>query len=247
VTWVGATGSTNADLVASARQGAAAGAVLVADHQTAGRGRLGRTWEAPPGSALLCSILLRPPPETVLHGAVWAVALAARQAVAELTAVTPELKWPNDLLYDGRKLAGILAEAVSGDDARTVDGVVVGIGLNVGWDEPPPEVAAGAVTLQELAGHPVDRRQLLTALLVALAPLVALWGEAPDDLHERYRASLATLGTPVRVIVADGELEGEAVDLTPEGALVVRHRGRNVVVSAGDVVHLRPADATFRG
>jgi BirA family transcriptional regulator, biotin operon repressor / biotin---[acetyl-CoA-carboxylase] ligase len=241
VTWVGVTGSTNEDLAAAARQGAPAGTVLVADHQTAGRGRLGRTWQAPPGSALLCSILLRPPPGAVLHGAVWAVALAARDAVVELTTVTPELKWPNDLLFEGRKLAGILAEAVSGDDPRTVDGVVVGIGLNVAWEEPPPEVAAGAVTLEELAARPVDRRELLIALLVALAPLVDLWGEAPDRLRERYRASLATLGQAVRVIVADGELEGEAVDLTPEGALVVRHRGNDVVVSAGDVVHLRPA------
>src|SRR5690349_5822405 len=114
VAHVAETGSTNADLVAAARAGEPAGAVLVADHQTAGRGRLVRAWQAPPGSALLCSILLRPRPGTVVHGAVWSVALAAREACRRLAGVAPDLKWPNDLLWDGRKLAGVLAEAVTG-------------------------------------------------------------------------------------------------------------------------------------
>jgi BirA family biotin operon repressor/biotin-[acetyl-CoA-carboxylase] ligase len=242
VTWVEETGSTNADLMAAARAGAPNGTVLVADHQTAGRGRLGRTWRAPPGSALLCSILLRPAPEAVLHGAVWAVALAARQAVSELAGVEPDLKWPNDLLSGGRKLAGVLAEGVAApDDPSRLAAVVVGIGLNVGWDEPPPEVAAGAVTVEELAGHAVDREALLHALLGALAPLLELWSGAVDQLHRRYRAALTTLGQAVRVTMADGDIEGEALDVTDDGALVVRVGDDELVVSAGDVVHLRPA------
>ena len=240
--WVEETGSTNADLVAAARAGAPAGTVLVADHQTAGRGRLGRTWQAPPGSALLCSILLRPEPGSVLHGAVWAVALAARDAVGLLAGVEPDLKWPNDLLSGGRKLAGVLAEGVAApDDPSRLAAVVVGIGLNVGWDQPPPEVAAGAVTLEELAGRPVDREALLRALLGALAPMLELWTGAPEQLRERYRSSLTTLGQRVRVTLADREVEGEAIDVTADGALVVRVGDDELVVSAGDVVHLRPA------
>jgi len=241
VTRVAETGSTNADLVAGARAGEPAGAVLVADHQTAGRGRLGRTWQAPPGGALLCSILLRPPPGAVVHGAVWSVALAAREACRRLAGVVPDLKWPNDLLSGGRKLAGVLAEAVTGaEDPARVTAVVVGIGLNVGWDEPPPEVAANAVTLEELAGHPIGREALLRELLAELAPLLALWVDAPDRLHERYRSSLATLGQRVRVTMPDRELDGVAVDVTAEGALVVESGGDRVIVAAGDVVHLRP-------
>jgi BirA family transcriptional regulator, biotin operon repressor / biotin---[acetyl-CoA-carboxylase] ligase len=242
VTWVEETGSTNEDLVAAARAGAPAGAVLVADHQTAGRGRLGRTWQAPPGSALLCSILLRPAPGTVLHGAVWAVALAARDAVTQLTGVQPDLKWPNDLLSGGRKLAGVLAEGVAGpDDPSRLAAVVVGLGLNVGWEQPPSEVAAGAITLEELAGHRVDREALLRALLGALAPLLDLWTGAPALLRERYRSALSTLGQAVRVTMTDREVEGEAVDVTADGALVVRVGDDELVVSAGDVVHLRRA------
>ena len=238
---VAETGSTNADLVAAARTGEPAGAVLVADHQTAGRGRLGRTWQAPARSALLCSILLRPRPGAVVHGAVWSVALAARAACRRLAGVAPDLKWPNDLLWDGRKLAGVLAEAVTGaDDPARVTAVVVGIGLNVGWQEPPPGVAAGAVTLEELAGHPIDREALLRELLAELAPLVALWADAPDRLHEEYRSALATLGHAVRVTMAARELDGVAIDVTADGALVVEAGGECVVLAAGDVVHLRP-------
>jgi BirA family biotin operon repressor/biotin-[acetyl-CoA-carboxylase] ligase len=236
------TGSTNADLVAAARDGAPTGTVLVADHQTAGRGRLGRTWQAPAGSALLCSILLRPAPDAVVHGAVWAVALAARQAVIELAGVEPDLKWPNDLLSSGRKLAGVLAEGVAApDDPSRLAAVVVGIGLNVGWDEPPPEIAAGTVTLEELAGHAVDRDALLRALLGALAPLLELWTAGGFQLHRRYRSALTTLGQAVRVTTAGGDIEGDALDVTADGALVVRVGDDELVISAGDVVHLRPA------
>jgi BirA family biotin operon repressor/biotin-[acetyl-CoA-carboxylase] ligase len=239
VAWCEETGSTNADLVALAREGGAHGSVLVADHQTEGRGRLGRTWTAPSGSALLCSVLLRPPPDAVVHGGVWAMALAAHAAVAELAGIDAELKWPNDLMVGGRKLAGILAEAVI-DPGGVLAAVVVGLGLNVGWPQPPPEVAASAVTVEELAGRGIDRRALLRTLLSGLSPLLRLWVADPVALVAAYRARLDTLGRMVRVTLADRELEGEAVDVTPEGALVVVSGGGRVVVSAGDVVHLRP-------
>ena len=243
--WVEQTGSTNADLLALAWEGGEHGLVLVADHQSAGRGRLGRTWSTPPGGALLCSVLLHPPPAAVVHGGVWAMALAARAAVRDVAGragEAAEIKWPNDVMVGDRKLAGILAEAViAPGQAGAIDAIVVGIGLNVGWAAAPPEVAARAVTLEELSGHPIDRGALLRSLLCELAPLLALWAGDPDALAARYRADLATLGRTVRVTLPDREEEGEAVDLTADGALVVMTAGGPVTVSAGDVVHLRPA------
>jgi BirA family transcriptional regulator, biotin operon repressor / biotin---[acetyl-CoA-carboxylase] ligase len=246
VSWMDDTGSTNADLLAAAREGSPHGTVLVADHQHAGRGRMGRTWSAPPRTALLCSVLLRPPRGAVLSGAVWAVGLAAHAAVRELAGVDAELKWPNDLMVGERKLAGILAESLVGRAGGTGDAVVVGIGLNVDWSvsaEPvPADVAARVATLAELSGTTVDRAELLSALLTRLAPLLDEWMADPAALRARYRQELATLGRRVRVTLNDRALEGEAVDLTPDGALVVvADEGERCVVAAGDLVHLRPA------
>ena len=219
------TGSTNTDLMAAAAAGAAHGRVLVTDHQTAGRGRLDRRWDAPPGSNLLVSVLLhegfdrnRP------HEVTQRVALAAVAASDELAGVRPELKWPNDLLVDGRKLAGILAQA--GDVTGSGVGyVVVGMGLNLGW---APDGAA------RLAG--VSRDAFLDTWLAHLA---AAWS---TPVHEAYRHSLATLGRRVRVERPAGDLVGTAVEVTPAGELVVDADGLRVVIAAGDVVHLRLAD-----
>ncbi len=187
VRWVAETGSTNADAMALARQGEPEGIVLVADHQTAGRGRAGRTWSAPPGASLLCSVLLRPP-AAVVDLCTMAVAVAAAAAVAEVAGVTPRLKWPNDLVWPGdgsapdRKLAGILAEADWPASSPASGGwrppatheraaVVVGIGINVAWpDELPDELTDVAVALSHLVDRPVDREDLLIALLSALGP-----------------------------------------------------------------------------
>jgi BirA family biotin operon repressor/biotin-[acetyl-CoA-carboxylase] ligase len=237
VTWVAETGSTNADLARAARDGAPHGTVLVADHQTAGRGRLDRTWVAPPNSALLCSILVRARPGALAQRALWCVGLAAQAAAREVAGVEAELKWPNDLMVGDRKLAGILAEVV--DPSAEAPAVVVGIGLNVGWPSAPEEVAARAVTLEELAGRPVDRADLLSALLRALVPLLDLWSSDAPALFDTYRAQLATLGQTVLVTVADRQLSGEAVDVTSDGALVVQVGPERCVVAAGDVIHLR--------
>jgi BirA family biotin operon repressor/biotin-[acetyl-CoA-carboxylase] ligase len=189
----------------------------------------------------LCSILLRPEPGAVVHGAVWAVALAAQSAVAALTGVNPELKWPNDLMVGERKLAGVLAEGViDPDDPLSLSGVVVGIGLNVGWAKPPPEVAARAITVEELGGRVLDRRVLLTRMLADLAPLLLLWIRDPDELQARYRSRLGTLGRRVRVELGDRQLTGTAVDVTPEGLVVRLDDGTEELVLVGDVVHLRP-------
>jgi BirA family biotin operon repressor/biotin-[acetyl-CoA-carboxylase] ligase len=237
---VASTGSTNADLLAMARSGAAFGTVLVADHQTAGRGRLGRRWEAPEGSSLLVSILL---PADLGHlggdaqpqRLTQAVALAAAAACEEVAGVRPELKWPNDLLVGDRKLAGILAETlvVRGQ----VSAVVVGLGLNVTWpDVLPAELAGLATALNHEAGTDVDRRAVLDSLLAHLA------GTRWAELAGAYRSRLGTLGRRVRVDLGTVEVEGVAVDVAADGSLVVEvDGGSRHVISAGDVIHLRSA------
>jgi len=131
--------STNRYLLDEARRGAAEGLVARADHQSAGRGRLGRRWEAPPGANLLASVLLRPPLELdEFHLCTAAVALAAVTACVAAAGIEPSIKWPNDLLVGERKLAGILAETVGAGEADAQRALVVGLGLNVGWPEPAP-------------------------------------------------------------------------------------------------------------
>ncbi len=229
--------STNRYALAAARDGAAAGLVVVAEEQTAGRGRLGRSWIAPPGAALLVSVLLRPalaPDE--LHLLTAAGSLAMAEAVEAVCGLRPELKWPNDLLVGDRKLAGVLAEAdVDGSEVRAV---VVGIGLNVEWDHFPAELAEIATSCSVETGGPVSRAAVLDAFLtrasVRFADLDAAFAE--------YRARLGTLGRAVRVDRASGPLRGIAVDVAPDGTLLVETADQGIVaVTAGDVVHLRPA------
>jgi BirA family biotin operon repressor/biotin-[acetyl-CoA-carboxylase] ligase len=258
VRWVPETGSTNADALALARDGAPEGIVVVADHQTAGRGRRDRRWEAPPGASLLASILLRPPTR-VLSCASMAVSVAAAEAVEGVAGAHVGLKWPNDLVWPGdgsapdRKLAGILAEAdwppgsdiasgprQPGPNERAV--VVVGIGLNVDWpDELPPDLADIAVALNHIVGHPVDREDLLVALLERLDRHDRqLRDDGPSGLLATWRERSATLGRRVRVDLGADELVGKAVDVTDEGHLVVHtDEGERRTVAVGDVVHLR--------
>lgn len=257
VRWEAETGSTNADALALARHGEPEGIVLVADHQTAGRGRAGRSWTAPPGASLLASILLRPP-APVVELTTMAVAVSAAAAISRLAGFAPRLKWPNDLVWPGdgtdrdRKLAGVLAEAdwpvtapisAGWRDPASHDrtAVVVGIGINVSWpDELPEELADLAVAINHVSTA-VDREDLLIALLEELGPrydtLVA--GHRSTLLGE-WRDRSATLGRTVRVDLGADDVEGKAVDITDEGHLVVDTvEGTQRTFAVGDVVHLR--------
>jgi BirA family biotin operon repressor/biotin-[acetyl-CoA-carboxylase] ligase len=262
VRWSAETGSTNTDALELARAGEPEGIVVVADHQTAGRGRLGRRWEAPEGASLLCTILLRPP-ASVAGATTMAVAVAAADTVAELTGIAPRLKWPNDLVWPGdgtapdRKLAGILAEvdwpvgsSIAGGWAEPKPNdrlvVAVGIGINVAWgSEVPEELAETAVALDHLtAPAPApDRVDLLVAMLRHLdARYGTLVGSADGaaDLRAAWRERSATLGRRVRVDLGVDDVEGTAVDITDEGHLVVDTVDGPRTVAVGDVVHLRP-------
>jgi BirA family transcriptional regulator, biotin operon repressor / biotin---[acetyl-CoA-carboxylase] ligase len=228
--------STNRVALEAARAGAPEGLVIVADFQTAGRGRLGRSWTAPPGASLLVSALVRPPVR--LAGRVGlAAGLALAEAVEVVAGVRAALKWPNDLVVGGRKLAGILAEADLGSAEAAV---VVGIGCNVNWDELPEDLAATATACNREAGRTVDREALLDTLLTRLEARVAAL-DGPTLLDD-YRARLATIGRRVHVELPTGALNGVAVDLGADGELIVRDdSGKTTPVLAGDVVRLRPA------
>jgi BirA family biotin operon repressor/biotin-[acetyl-CoA-carboxylase] ligase len=228
--------STNQVLLDRARAGAVEGLVLVADHQTAGRGRSGRSWEAAPGAALLVSVLLRPslaPAEA--HLVTTVAGLAAVDVCAELGADVA-LKWPNDVVADDRKLAGLLSESVVVGD--TVQAVVVGMGMNL-RDGALPD---GAVALDALAGARVARDDVLSAWLVHLdqryADLQAPGGVA--STLTGWRAACVTLGRRVRVELPTESFVGEAVDLDDSGRLVVATVDGTRALAAADVVHVRP-------
>ena len=241
VRWFSELDSTNRYLLDEARAGAPEGLVAVADHQTAGRGRLGRTWTAPPGASLLTSILLRPELDA-LHLVTVAVALAAADACRSLSAVEPGLKWPNDLVVDDRKLAGVLAEADLGPAAGP--SVVVGIGINVNWpDGPPPELVGIATALNLCGGRPVERPALLVEMLHGLEDRYSGLDrlEGRQVVASEYRRRCVTIGRRVRVELSDETFVGEAVDVSDEGHLLVSTDACLRRVSAGDVVHLRPA------
>jgi len=205
--------------------------VLATDHQTAGRGRLDRRWDAPPGTNLLVSMVVAPIPTVpaeVTHRIGLAAVAAVRRLVDPDVAAAVGLKWPNDVLLGERKLAGILAQRVPGRDA-----VVVGMGLNVGW---APDGAA-AVGPHVSGGRVTPARVLLTVL----EELDAL----PSDIAGPYRDALVTLGRRVRVELPGGAdaLDARAVDVDDAGRLVVIDAdGGQRHLDVGDVVHVRPAD-----
>jgi BirA family biotin operon repressor/biotin-[acetyl-CoA-carboxylase] ligase len=232
VRWFDSLDSTNRYALDEARRGAPEGLVVVADFQTAGRGRRGRGWVAPPGASLLVSVLLRPslpPDRTPLVSMACGVAMA--EAVTQVAGFTPGLKWPNDLVVGDRKLAGILAE-------REGDAVVIGVGVNVEWHDFPPEIAETATACNLAAGRAVERRALLDAFLAALDARCVDFAAVTAE----YRSRLATLGRRVRVDRTDGTLVGRALDVGDAGQLLVEdQRGSVVEVRVGDVVHLRDA------
>ncbi|MFJ3882732.1 biotin--[acetyl-CoA-carboxylase] ligase [Streptomyces sp. NPDC090077] len=241
---VAATGSTNSDLAARAAE-LPEGAVLVAEEQTAGRGRLDRSWVAPARSGLFFSVLFKPGAGVPQERWGWLPLLAGVAAAAGLSrgaGVDTALKWPNDLLVnvDGeeRKAGGILAE-------RVADGVVLGIGLNVTLTEDElPVPAAGSLLLAKAAV--TDREPLLKAVLRSLEEWYGRWRDAAGDpadsgLQEAYAAGCATLGRHVRADLPGGrELTGTAEALDADGRLVIRTADdAREAVGAGDVVHLR--------
>jgi BirA family biotin operon repressor/biotin-[acetyl-CoA-carboxylase] ligase len=236
-------GSTNAELAAAALAGAPEGAVLVAEHQVTGRGRLDRVWTSPPRAGITVSFLLRPDVPAARRG--WLPLLtgvALAESVAEVTGVLPSLKWPNDLLAgDGRKLAGILAEAATSPAAPPA--VVVGAGLNVSTTA--EELPDGGTSLTRITGGTVDRGAVLLAFLRAVERRYRRWVELLGDpvssgLAQDYLAWSSTVGSTVVVSLPDGSaLDGVAQAIDWDGRLVVATAAGAVELAAGDVRHVR--------
>jgi BirA family transcriptional regulator, biotin operon repressor / biotin---[acetyl-CoA-carboxylase] ligase len=256
---VASTGSTNADVAARARAGEPEGLVVVADHQAAGRGRLGRSWEAPPRAALAVSLLLRPPVDPARWS--WLPLLAGLGVVDALRrtcGVPAGLKWPNDVLVpepvrgqppefgEQRKVCGVLAEAVTGPDGAPV-AAVVGFGLNV--DQHREELPVPTATSLRLAGSAtLDRDTVLRACLRALAVRYRAWVDAAGDprssgIGAAYREACLTLGEEVEVRLPGGGevVRGVADEVDDDGRLVVATAGGLRALAAGDVGHVRPA------
>jgi BirA family transcriptional regulator, biotin operon repressor / biotin---[acetyl-CoA-carboxylase] ligase len=222
-------GSTNDEAMAWGRAGASHLCVVAADHQTAGRGRRGRTWIAPAGEALLASIIIRPGLPVEGWGVLPLLAgVVIRDAVEARTGVAARLKWPNDLLVNGRKLAGILTEADPPHFA------VIGIGMNCSTREFPAELAATSLSLE--GAKRLDRADLLAAIVSHMDGVLS----DPGAGLQRWREASATLGSEVRITHADGSIiEGRAVQVSESGALIVEAEQGPVTLVSGDVEHLR--------
>ena len=243
------TGSTNADLVAAAAEGAADRTVLVAGEQTAGRGRRDRAWVSPSGSGVYLSVLVRPssvPPERL--GTLGMVAgLALMHAATETAGIDAVLKWPNDLLVGAErtKAAGVLSETVRDAAGQAV---VVGVGFNVtalpeGAEPGPGGLPPGSFA--DAGAKVTDRTELTASFLRAFVELEAAWRLNDGDVERSgvltgYREACGSLGQRVRAELPDGALTGVAVDVDPEGRLLLKlDDGTPKAISAGDIVHLR--------
>ena len=244
--------STNSEALTLAHSGAEHGTVVVADSQTAGRGRQARTWFSPGGTNLYCSSLIRPMDIRIPFGdwLSWiplASAIAVTEAVRAIAGIPLSLKWPNDLLFNEKKIGGILCE--NGTDQGKQPFVVIGIGLNVNTapDSFPPELAAIAGSLIQGSHRLIDRNRLLSQLLNDLEQVLdELASEGPRRLQHAYTDRCATIGKRIRVVLAESrELEGVAQAIGRDGALLVYpftrlHHGAQqmIEVRAADVIHL---------
>ena len=241
--YVESTESTNDLALAWAKEGAPHGAIVVADHQTAGRGRRGRTWHAPAGSALLFTLILRPRLDVGRLGLLTtALGIAGARAMSALGAQAT-IKWPNDVVVSDRKIAGILVETrLSGAD---IDVAAAGVGLNVRVESAdlPPPVDAEATSLHEHAEDAPARAAVLDAFLHSLAPLLDEMRDDPAAVVHAAAELSAVIDRAVTVRMGDGRsLSGVARRLSPAGALIVEVEGREVEVGAGEIERLRTAE-----
>lgn len=250
--------STNREAFALAQAGAEHGTVVVAEEQTLGRGRLGRTWYSPPGINLYCSVIVTASMPTTqfsqwLSWLPLATALGVAEAVEGAASLKTDLKWPNDLLVRERKLGGILCE--SGSTASSTPFQVIGIGLNVnGTDEDfPQDLRAASTTIRQETGRLIDRNHLLSRLLLEIEHcLNELTIEGNGRIAMAYTRRCITLGRHVRVSLAGGKaFTGIAQAIEPDGSLQVaslpRQRGGHPEVCsirAADIIHVRPGEIT---
>ena len=236
--WFETIDSTNTRAKALAAEGAPHGTVLIADQQTGGRGRLGRSFHSPSGSGIYLSMILRPlcHASQLMH-LTCATGVAMCDAVESVCAIRPGIKWTNDLVFGKRKLGGILTE-LSLDNSGNVNYAIVGIGINCTQSEPdfPDEIRSIATSLQMQTGISIDRNQVIAAMLVALKIMSQDLFEQKAQIMDRYRLDCITVGQDISVIAGENVRHGTAMSVDDEGALLVRFSdGHMEAVSTGEV------------
>jgi len=236
------TGSTNDDAQGWLDSGAPDSALVVADRQTTGRGRFNRQWITQEGTGLAFSLVLHPTPEEMDHLTLFSplAGLAVSDGLASCCGLSPEIKWPNDVLLQRRKVCGVLVE--TSWLADRLAGVVIGIGVNVAPSSVPPAetLLFPAISVEEVTGHPINRWELLAAILKAAFS----WRKkiAAAEFFHSWENRLAFKGEFVQVETPGKMLEGTLTGIDPQGGLVLQTiAGEQVVITAGDV-HLRPAE-----
>ena len=237
--WFESIDSTNTRAKELAALGAPAGTVLIADRQTGGRGRRGRSFHSPAGTGIYMSVILRPDcaPTELMH-LTCAAAMAACDGVEDACGIRPGIKWTNDLVYGQRKLAGILTELGLSPRGR-VDYAIIGIGINCcqKTTDFPEEIRSIAGSLHTAAGQPIDRAKVAAAVLDAFWQMNAHLLTEKEAIMARYRDRCITLGQQVSVVSADGAVRhGSALDIDADGALLVRFAdGTESYVHSGEV------------
>ncbi len=242
-TWLGKniyfyreTDSTNTRARSLAEEGAPHGSVVVAEIQNAGRGRRGRQWSSPEGAGIWFTILLKPdirPDDASMLTLVAAMAVAG--GIVRITGLTPQIKWPNDVVLSGKKVCGILTEMSA--QVNHVNHVVVGIGINVKPQAFPPEIAGKATALESEYGQPVVRPLLLEAVLEEFEHYYELYMQTMDVslFLEEYNSILANKDRQVKVLDPAGDYEGTARGINARGELLVEREGELTLVNSGEV------------
>lgn len=229
---VEAVGSTNAVVAERAAAGEPSGLVITTEHQYAGRGRLDRGWQMPPRSAIAMSALVHPQLSAMLWG--WIPLAAGMAVVRAIEPVTAGLKWPNDVLIDGRKVSGILVERI---ETPTGPSAVIGIGLNV-WLSAEELPVPTATSLAMHSADPIDRTGLIIDILAGLREVLSVLEADPAAVGRDYPAYSATIGREVTVSMPDGSrIEGMATGIAEDGRLIVETDRAEVLAAAGDVIH----------
>lgn len=231
--------STNNYAKTLAMSGGADGTAIVADEQTGGRGRLGRSFLSPKGKGVYLTLLYRPdiPPARAVNLTAFS-AVAVCDGIEAAVGVRPGIKWTNDIVLGGRKLCGILTEMAVEGETGALQYIITGIGMNINHapEDFPPDVRVMATSLSQQLGHPVERGKLCACVINALEDMYAAWLSDGGDYRQRYRDGCLTLGNPVRLIRSDRTEEAFAEDIDRDFGLIVRYPdGRRETVTAGEV------------
>ena len=232
--------STNDLAIRMAGEGAPEGTVVVASEQTAGKGRLGRSWSSPPGAGLYLSVILRPNrPFDQLWQMAFVASVAAAEAIAEVSRLPARIKWPNDVLINGRKVCGILVETAwrhkngEGEASAEPPAVIIGIGININTSAFPPEIVEKATSIAIELGHPIALEDVEKSLLAHLAESL---NDSFPSVFDAWKALDCTVGRHVVVNTADSAIEGTAVEVDQTGDLIVEREGVRTRITAGEVI-----------